>query len=142
MYTSAGQIATIPDLKAEKRRQTAGPTIADVRRLLDATRGDSEAETRDYAIVLMRARLALTLVACAARGGLRRILANWRSVGLQPAPKHSRGSRTKVAFGFGLLRDRLRFRSRGLTQLLGLKGPPCLEAAPSSRRSYSPSSRF
>jgi integrase/recombinase XerC len=42
----------VPGVKAEKRRQTAGPTIADVRRMLDATTGDTEAETRDYAIVL------------------------------------------------------------------------------------------
>jgi len=42
----------VPGVKAEKRRQTAGPTIADVRRLLDATNGDTEADTRDYAIVL------------------------------------------------------------------------------------------
>jgi site-specific recombinase XerC len=39
-------------VKAEKRRQTAGPTLEDVRRLLAATNGDTEAETRDYAIVL------------------------------------------------------------------------------------------
>jgi integrase/recombinase XerC len=39
-------------VKAEKRRQTAGPTLDDVRRLLSATSGDTEAETRDYAIVL------------------------------------------------------------------------------------------
>ena len=42
----------VPSVKREKRRQTAGPTIADVRRLLDATSADTEAETRDYAIVL------------------------------------------------------------------------------------------
>src|SRR5438094_2249870 len=42
----------VPGVKAEKRRQTAGPTIADVRRLLHATSGDTEADTRDYAIVL------------------------------------------------------------------------------------------
>ncbi len=40
-------------VKSEKRRQTAGPTLADVREMLDATTGDTEAETRDYAIVLM-----------------------------------------------------------------------------------------
>lgn len=42
----------VPGVKAEKRRQTMGPTVADVRRLLEATSGDTEAETRDYAIVL------------------------------------------------------------------------------------------
>jgi integrase/recombinase XerC len=42
----------VSGVKPEKRRATAGPTVADVRRLLAATRGDSEAETRDYAIVL------------------------------------------------------------------------------------------
>ncbi len=42
----------VPGIKAEKRRDTRGPSIADVRRMLDATSGDSEAETRDYAIVL------------------------------------------------------------------------------------------
>src|SRR4051794_10369557 len=42
----------VPGVKAEKRRVTAGPTIADVRRMLDASRGDSEAETRHYAIVM------------------------------------------------------------------------------------------
>jgi integrase/recombinase XerC len=42
----------VPGVKAEKRRQTAGPTVAEVRELLRATAGDSESETRDYAIVL------------------------------------------------------------------------------------------
>src|SRR3977135_2317203 len=41
----------VPGVKAERRRLTAGPTLADVRRLLTATSGDTEAETRDYAIV-------------------------------------------------------------------------------------------
>jgi site-specific recombinase XerD len=39
-------------VKAEKRRQTTGPTVDDVKRLLAATAGDSEAETRDRAIIL------------------------------------------------------------------------------------------
>jgi len=43
----------VPGVKAERRRQTAGPTIADVRKMLDATRGDSEAESRDHAIVMV-----------------------------------------------------------------------------------------
>jgi len=42
----------VPGLKAEKRRRTAGPTIADVRRLLEATCKDNEAETRAYAIII------------------------------------------------------------------------------------------
>src|SRR3977135_4541685 len=42
----------VPGVKAERRRLTAGPTLADVRRLLTATSGDTEAETRAYAIVL------------------------------------------------------------------------------------------
>ncbi|MEP7307635.1 MAG: tyrosine-type recombinase/integrase [Acidobacteriota bacterium] len=42
----------VPNLKAEKRRQTAGPTVADVQKMLEATRGDTEADTRDHAIVL------------------------------------------------------------------------------------------
>jgi integrase len=42
----------VPGLKPEKRRATAGPTVADVRRLLEATAGDTESESRDYAIVL------------------------------------------------------------------------------------------
>lgn len=40
-------------VKAEKRRQTAGPTLDEVRQLLAATAGDSEAETRDYAILMV-----------------------------------------------------------------------------------------
>jgi integrase/recombinase XerC len=42
----------VPGVKAERRRQTAGPTVEDIRRMLAATSGDTEAETRDYAIVL------------------------------------------------------------------------------------------
>lgn len=42
----------VPGVKAEKRRKTVGPTPADVRRMLAATNCDTEAETRDYAIVL------------------------------------------------------------------------------------------
>jgi integrase len=36
----------------EKRRSTAGPTIEDVRRMLAATSGETEQQTRDYAMVL------------------------------------------------------------------------------------------
>ena len=42
----------VPSVKAERRRTTAGPTIAQVREMLQATSGDTEGETRDYAIVL------------------------------------------------------------------------------------------
>lgn len=42
----------VPGVKSEKRRKTKGPTVADVRRMLVATSSDSEAETRDYAIVM------------------------------------------------------------------------------------------
>jgi integrase/recombinase XerC len=41
-----------PGVKAERRRDTRGPTIADVRRMLALTAGDSEVETRNYAIVV------------------------------------------------------------------------------------------
>jgi integrase/recombinase XerC len=43
----------VSGVKAEKRRQTTGPAVEDIRRMLAATSGDSEAETRDYAIVLV-----------------------------------------------------------------------------------------
>ena len=39
--------------RAERRRDTRGPLPADVARMLAATGGDSEQETRDYAIVLV-----------------------------------------------------------------------------------------
>lgn len=42
----------VPGVKPERRRVTSGPTLTDVRRLLEATSDDTEAETRDYAIVL------------------------------------------------------------------------------------------
>src|ERR1700730_7622334 len=42
----------VPGVKAERRRDTRGPAVEDVRRMLAATKGDSEAETRDRAIVL------------------------------------------------------------------------------------------
>lgn len=42
----------VPGVKAEKRRQTAGPTVEDVRRMLALTDADTEADTRDHAIVL------------------------------------------------------------------------------------------
>ncbi|MGH9142029.1 MAG: tyrosine-type recombinase/integrase [Vicinamibacterales bacterium] len=45
--------------EAEKRRQTSGPTLDDVRAMLDATTGDTEAETRDHAIILTLVCLGL-----------------------------------------------------------------------------------
>jgi integrase/recombinase XerC len=42
----------VPGVKAEKRRQTAGPTVPDVQRMLAATTADTEADTRAHAIVL------------------------------------------------------------------------------------------
>lgn len=56
---NGGWFLEVPGVKAEKRRDTRGPTVADVRRMLDATSGHTEAETRDYAIVLTFYCLAL-----------------------------------------------------------------------------------
>jgi site-specific recombinase XerD len=42
----------VPGVKAERRRDVRGPAVDDVKRMLAATTGDSEAETRDRAIVL------------------------------------------------------------------------------------------
>jgi integrase/recombinase XerC len=42
----------VPGLKNEKRRDTRGPTLDDVRRMLDAIEGDDEAATRDRAIIV------------------------------------------------------------------------------------------
>ena len=41
----------IPNVRHERRRSTLGPTLAQVRQMLAATSGESEAETRDAAIV-------------------------------------------------------------------------------------------
>jgi integrase/recombinase XerC len=43
----------VPGVKAERRRDVRGPSVDDVKRLLAATAGDTEAETRDRAIVLV-----------------------------------------------------------------------------------------
>jgi len=43
----------VPNVKGEKRRQTMGPTVDEVRQLLEATSADTEAETRDFAIITM-----------------------------------------------------------------------------------------
>jgi integrase/recombinase XerC len=42
----------VPGVKAEKRRHTAGPTIAEVQAMLAATTSDDEGSTRDHAIIL------------------------------------------------------------------------------------------
>jgi integrase/recombinase XerC len=42
----------VPSLKAERRRDATGPSVDDVRRLLQATSGENEAETRNYAIIV------------------------------------------------------------------------------------------
>ena len=42
----------VPNLKAETRRATRGPTADEIRRMLATTSGDTEAETRDAAILV------------------------------------------------------------------------------------------
>ena len=42
----------VPGLKGEKRRKTTGPTVDVVNAMLAATDGDTERETRDYAILV------------------------------------------------------------------------------------------
>jgi integrase len=42
----------VSGVKPERRRETRGPSVEDVRRVLAAMTSDSEADTRDYAIVL------------------------------------------------------------------------------------------
>ena len=42
----------VPGLRAERRRDVRGPSVDNVRQLLAATSGDTEAETRDYAIIV------------------------------------------------------------------------------------------
>jgi integrase len=42
----------VPGVKAERRRVTTGPRVEDVRRMLEATAGDTDAETRAAAIVV------------------------------------------------------------------------------------------
>ena len=49
----------VPSVKMEKRRVTAGPTLAQVRQMLDATSGDTEGEARDYAMVFVFVTLGL-----------------------------------------------------------------------------------
>lgn len=41
----------LPGVRIERRRRTAGPTVEDIQHMLAATSGDTEAETRDAAII-------------------------------------------------------------------------------------------
>lgn len=45
-------VIEVPGVRAERRRDVRGPSVEDVRRMLEATSGDTEGETRDAAIVL------------------------------------------------------------------------------------------
>jgi integrase/recombinase XerC len=42
----------VSSLKHERRRNSTGPTVAEIQMMLDATNGDTEADTRDYAIIV------------------------------------------------------------------------------------------
>jgi integrase/recombinase XerC len=46
-----GWYLEVPGVKAERRRDTRGPAVEDVRRMLEATAEDTETATRDYAII-------------------------------------------------------------------------------------------
>lgn len=54
-----GWIIEVRGVPPEQRRDTRGPSIADVRAMLEASNGDTEGETRDHAIVLMCFALGL-----------------------------------------------------------------------------------
>lgn len=47
-----GWYLEVPGVKAERRRDTRGPAVDDIRRMLEATAGDTATETRDAAIVV------------------------------------------------------------------------------------------
>ena len=47
-----GWCLEVPGVRGERRRDTRGPTVDDIRGMLQATAGDTETETRDYAIVV------------------------------------------------------------------------------------------
>jgi site-specific recombinase XerC len=49
---NGGWYLEVPGLKAERRRDVRGPSVADICRMLEATAGNTAGETRDYAIVL------------------------------------------------------------------------------------------
>ena len=48
-----GWFLEVPGVTAERRRDTRGPSAADIRAMLDATAGDTEVETRTAAIVTL-----------------------------------------------------------------------------------------
>jgi integrase/recombinase XerC len=50
---NGGWFLEVLGVKAERRRDTRGPDVADIRRMLEATGGDTEGETRDYAMVMV-----------------------------------------------------------------------------------------
>jgi integrase len=56
---TGGWYLEVPGVKAERRRDTRGPSVADVRRMLAATANDTETEARDAAIVLTLYSLGL-----------------------------------------------------------------------------------
>jgi len=47
-----GWYLEVPGVKPERRRDTRGPAVEDIRRMLDATAGDTEPETRALAIMV------------------------------------------------------------------------------------------
>jgi integrase len=49
---SGGWYLEVPGVKGERRRDTRGPAVEDIKRMLAATSGDTETETRDAAIVV------------------------------------------------------------------------------------------
>jgi hypothetical protein len=54
-----GWYLEVPGVKAERRRDTRGPAVEDIRRMLAATAGDTETATRDAAIVVVLFALGL-----------------------------------------------------------------------------------
>jgi integrase/recombinase XerC len=49
---NGGWYLEVPGVKAEPRRDTRGPSVDDIRKMVAATAGDTEVETRDAAIVV------------------------------------------------------------------------------------------
>jgi integrase/recombinase XerC len=49
---AGGWYLEVPGVKAERRRDTRGPSVEDIRKMLTVTAGGREAETRDAAIVV------------------------------------------------------------------------------------------
>jgi integrase/recombinase XerC len=47
-----GWYLEVPGVKAERRRDTRGPIVDDIRRMVEATAAETETETRDQAIVV------------------------------------------------------------------------------------------